>query len=431
MYFGKRAVIYGLGKEYQMNKEFLEDFFQVIGYSDRKRCEIGGYIQPENLYALEFDYVYVSSFNYFKRIKADLVNEYGIPEDKIIWEPNIWNEKIEAQLQEDYSDADFCLELGRTNVVISRSLQRRYAPLYSYNLNWMPSKGPEIYNVEGQKMETFFIRDAHMLSDLYFSGKRFMWDRYNWGLDTHFYGSRAIFETMGNPTRKYGLMSESRAIVPKDYELLNQNAELVREFDAIFTFDDRVLDKFSNARFVPFGAGPWYGRTKKGIEKVEDNYKNKTKNISVIASNKGMCEGHFRRRNVATYCKKNHLADTYGRFDGGAYLETIEDAFEEYRYAIVMENDITSYYFTEKLTTCIAAQTVPIYLGATKIHEFFNLDGMIILSLDDLDHIEDVLKQCSVQDYESRIPAILDNYRRVQKYYNVWDDVYEKYLKNR
>ena len=53
---------------------------------------------------------------------------------------------------------------------------------------------------------------------------------------------------------------------------------------------------------------------------------------------------------------------------------------------------------------------------------------MILIEEKDLDSIEKVLKQCTVEEYERRIPAILDNYGRVQKYLNMQDYLYEQYL---
>ena len=51
---------------------------------------------------------------------------------------------------------------------------------------------------------------------------------------------------------------------------------------------------------------------------VDDNlYQKKNKNISILSSDKTMCELHTLRIETAKYLKRNHLADTYGTFDGG------------------------------------------------------------------------------------------------------------------
>ena len=73
--------------------------------------------------------------------------------------------------------------------------------------------------------------------------------------------------------------------------------------------------------------------------------------------------------------------------------------------------------------------TVPIYLGATKIDKFFNPDGIIQISLNDLDNIDKILLQCNEEDYMNRLSAVKDNYNRVQNYLNIEDYIYTNYLK--
>lgn len=117
-------------------------------------------------------------------------------------------------------------------------------------------------------------------------------------------------------------------------------------------------------------------------------------------------------------------------FRGGQRINNVDVTLKDYRYQIVIENQITPFGFTEKIVSCFDAQTVPIYLGATKIGDFFNEDGIIILREEDLDNLEEILSKCNEKDYEERLPAILDNYNRVkEKYRNSWDLLYDTYLK--
>jgi hypothetical protein len=85
---------------------------------------------------------------------------------------------------------------------------------------------------------------------------------------------------------------------------------------------------------------------------------------------------------------------------------------------------VSDYFFTEKITNCFISQTIPIYLGARKIGDFFNPGGIIQVSQGD-DDIEKVLKSCGEEDYMSRLAAIKDNYNRAFKYVNMDDYLYE------
>lgn len=319
-------------------------------------------------------------------------------------------------------------KLGRNHIDIHRYRKEIYAPIYNSTVD-LQSEYPEVYNCRGERMVFYFIRDCHTAHEPYGESDYIIWDRYNFGLKTHFYSHKSMLQTMGKPVRKYGYLCESRAIVPEDYEIFNKYKGLEKEFDSIFTYDERILNQLDNARFVPYCAGYWYGKHKEGVSVKADAYGEKTKNISILSSEKTYCRMHILRKELALKCKREHLADTYGTFDGGRY-SPIEDSLQYYRFSIVIENDISPYFFTEKLTSCFAAQTIPVYLGASKADEFFNPEGMIQIKEKDIENIAGVLKQCTKEEYERRLPAVIDNYNRVISEYDKPDDwIYRKYLK--
>lgn len=282
---------------------------------------------------------------------------------------------------------------------------------------------PKIYNAEGKLLETYFIRNRHSQHAPYgHEGKYFFWDRYNYGLDTHFYGPEMMPHTLGKPTVKYGMLTESRIIVPEDYEVFHKHKGLEKEFKYIFTYDEKILNELNNARFYPIAAGIWNQNMKENL------YKQKEEDISILCSDKVMCPLHQFRLELARKCKKERLAHTFGKFDGGSYVKSVDECLDTFRYSIVIENDISDYYFSERLTSCFASQTIPVYLGARKIADFFNPDGIMFLPDTDLEHAAEVIKQCTRENYEARLSAVLDNYKRVQEYVNMQDYLYEHYL---
>ncbi len=303
---------------------------------------------------------------------------------------------------------------------------RIYHPHYNKN-SPLPNDGPEIYNKEGRRMETFFLRDRHRSLEPYDPpSKYFLWDRFNIGLDTHFYSHEAMLETMGSPKRRYGWLMESEEVAPRDYEIFDRHPTLHQDFDAVFTYSERLLEKLPNARFFPCQSAPWYGG-KYGGTICDTAHQNKTRNVSILSSARHKCRLHHVRLAMANKCKRLGLADTFGTFDGGPYVKN-GDTMEKYRYSIVIENSFSPLFFTERITSCFAAQTVPIYIGTPKIGRFFNADGIIQISERDVDDLERILSQCGEKDYLSRLPAILDNYQRVQPYFRIGDWLYEKYF---
>lgn len=309
---------------------------------------------------------------------------------------------------------------------------------------------PEIYNKYGERMEIFFMSDRDFPHAPNQTNSRYIyWDRYNSGLETHFYTHDEIFRTYGKPKRKFGVLLESPAIVPHSYEKVLQNKDYIeRNFNALFTYEAKILTTIKNAVFAPLGGSVWYGRNMEGVmgdgkaagfssdgksKKLlnpAECYKRKTKNISILASAKNMCPMHLVRQKFAFKCKELPNVDTYGKFDGGKYVSS-ESYLENYRFTIAIENYISPFFFTEKLLNCFAAQTIPIYIGATAISRFFNPEGIIQISVEDFDRLEEILANCTPEEYERRLLAVLDNYRRVQIFINQtrFDDIYTNYLK--
>lgn len=280
-------------------------------------------------------------------------------------------------------------------------------------------------------MEMYFIRDFHGASDPYslkngLPPSRFLWDRYNFGLKKHFYVHNAMLEIMGSPDKRYGMLLESRTIALEDYKIFERNPGLKDDLDAVFTYDAKLLDTVPCARFFPHYASPWFGLDQGGGVIDAHAYEKKRKSISIVSSNKRMCPYHDYRIELARRCRKDGLADTFGTFDGGKPIK-IANALTDYRYSIAIENDITPYFFTQKITDCFLSMTIPVYFGATDIGKFFNENGIIKIS--PKDNIEKVLQACTAKEYEARLPAIVDNFNRVQKFRNMWDYLYDTYLK--
>lgn len=320
---------------------------------------------------------------------------------------------------------------GKNQISKARSKVYRkiYYPLYDLNTEIDPQE-PLIYNSEGSRLRSYFLRDIHWAhSPTHMQSKYFIWDRYNFGLKTHFYSHNSMLETMGAPSRRYGLLWESEAIVPRDYKIFDLNRGLENDFDLIFTFSEKLLEKLENARFFPGCASVWYGTIKGGGIISDEAFVHKTKLVSILSSKKSETPLHKYRLQLARVLKYSSKVDTFGTFDGGDQV-LVGDTLTKYRFSFAIENDIQPLFFTEKITNCFASMTVPIYLGSPRIGKFFNEDGIIELKYSDIDDIDNILSRCTKSEYERRLPAILDNYNRVKSYVNTNDWLYEAYLQD-
>lgn len=194
------------------------------------------------------------------------------------------------------------------------------------------------------------------------------------------------------------IMVEPRAIYPDIYDWLERNYQ---RFKYVFTFDSKLLE-LPNAKLLIYG-------------QITDEYPDqKTKDISMVASNKDFCDGHKNRQRVARALHKE--IDTYGRFDGGDFCSA-RDFLSGYRFSVAMENFYDGYYFTEKICNCFASKIVPIYLGCPHIGEFFDERGIVICnSPDDVINKTRQILLDPVHEYNVRKNFIENNFKTVQKY---------------
>ena len=180
----------------------------------------------------------------------------------------------------------------------------------------------------------------------------------------------ALNDTSGKPT--YIWLLESKQIIPQYYQWIIDNYEFVTSrVDGIFSCDKELCAKYPKISYSLINAVPW----------VQDRkVHEKTKLVSMIASNKRMCEGHARRLQFVD--KFRDKLDFYGR--GFNEISCKEDGLRDYMFSVGIENAVYDTYFTEKLTDCFACGTIPIFYGCKGVTEYFNEDGIIFLD-DDFD----------------------------------------------
>lgn len=297
-----------------------------------------------------------------------------------------------------------------------------YYPFYSKKQAFAFAK-PRVFNEFGETLDIFFLRSSATWYDPYSKSRYFLWDRYNFGLDTHFYTDNDIFQTMGKPVRKFALFGEPRSINKKVYkDFLASN--ISSEFEKIITFDEMILDRFSNALLF-CGAAPWcYLENGDTLTYTQTKYEHKSKDISMICSGKTFTPLQLVRNAIADKLRNDKRVDIFGAYVG-RYIQYTSGALDAYRYHIAIENMQSKYYFTEKILNCFISMTIPIYIGAFNIGDFFNIDGIIQITPSDVNDIENILKHCNVEYYNSRLNAIIENYHKSLDYLNNDDRIYK------
>lgn len=208
------------------------------------------------------------------------------------------------------------------------------------------------------------------------------------------------------PGPKYAWLLESKYITPQIVDSVKMNSQqYIDTFDAIFTHNQDLLSIHPKFKWCP-AQGFWI---------KEPKIYEKSKMISMIASNKRMCQGHTTRLEWVERLRDQ--VDLYGR--GFNEILHKEEGLCDYMFSVAIENGQYETYFTEKLLDCFATGTIPVYLGAPDIGKYFNADGIITLS--DEFYISDEL-------YSSKMDAIKDNLEIVKKMEVLEDFIYLTYF---
>ena len=185
---------------------------------------------------------------------------------------------------------------------------------------------PDLFNDEGNRVYPCYLQDDLFKHIPYSSisgryPKKILWDRFNYQVGPQFYTNNQLLQLkpcMGN--NRFAWLLESETILPESYKAFENKKGLENDFTAIFTYKDSYLNKYSNALFAPAG-GVIFGTREGGGCLKEDAYQYKIKNISMISSNKRMCDMHNYRIGLARHFQNGPDVDTFGNYDGGSRVK--------------------------------------------------------------------------------------------------------------
>tara|TARA_Y100001968_G_scaffold245363_2_gene229465 strand:+ start:1596 stop:2477 length:882 start_codon:yes stop_codon:yes gene_type:complete len=216
--------------------------------------------------------------------------------------------------------------------------------------------------------------------------------------------------------KKYGWLIEPRWYNPMTRQIKSNPQPYIEAYDSIFTHDKELLDLDPTFKFV-FGQGSI-------IEEV--GVFDKSKLVSCVVSDLQMTDGHKLRLEIAKQIADSGEVDMYGKAFN--YIPRKIDALKDYRFSFAMENDCYESYFTEKLHDCLLTGTMPIYLGAPNIGDFYNLDGIVIMDKNANGEVTFNSEILSDEYYNDHIDAVKDNYERVLQTQTAEDFMFLNYF---
>jgi hypothetical protein len=141
----------------------------------------------------------------------------------------------------------------------------------------------------------------------------------------------------------------------------------------------------------------------------------KQNQMSTINSNVNDLPGHRLRADfVSNLCSRGMKLNLYGhpywaRY--GQYKGRANSgkwpAYLTSKYVLVIENEISPYYWTEKFTDAILCYCIPIYYGSTKISEYFPEGSYIPLDINKLSAFDDIQDIIDSDFYEKNWDKLL------------------------
>jgi len=244
-------------------------------------------------------------------------------------------------------------------------------------------------------------------STLFNKSSKMKWDRTPYSIDDIVIFTDNNLKSVNlNIKTKIAWLLESPVITKSSYEWIANNYD---KFDLILTFDKDLLDLNDKFKLNPVG-GCWI--------KPEDHLiYDKTKNISIISSDKNFTIGHKLRHDVIKNCKGLEI---YGR--GFNNIEYKLDGLKDYRFSVAIENTKKDYYFTEKLIDCFMTGTIPIYYGCPSINDFFDNRG--IIQIDSYLDLNNIINTLNENKYNEVFEYVKINFEKAKKYLISEDNIY-------
>lgn len=188
------------------------------------------------------------------------------------------------------------------------------------------------------------------------------------------------------------------------------------KFDLILTWDVDILNLCPNSKLFLFGT-TWI--------KDFDLTKEKEYCVTTLIGGKNKCYGHTLRQTLPEKSKLiksipihlfNSLNSPFNSFVGMKQINNSLYKNELFysQFHIVIENVISTNWFTEKLIDCFQTKTIPIYIGCDNIGDFFNVNGMIIIK--DFNELINVCNSLTPTTYLDMKKFIDINYELSMKY---------------
>lgn len=145
----------------------------------------------------------------------------------------------------------------------------------------------------------------------------------------------------------------------------------------------------------------------------------KSKQISTVCARKQHQTGiHVQRNRFIEQLKPELPAlEIFGR--GIRPVADKAEAIDDYHYHIAIENFLGRHHWTEKLADCFLGLALPVYAGCTNTADYFPEESFVPVDIFNIEESVEIIKKIiHDNEYQSRLPSILEARRRLLEEYN-------------
>lgn len=205
-------------------------------------------------------------------------------------------------------------------------------------------------------------------------------------------------------------------VIGEEKAIKNYNQEFLNQFDLIISSrDDIHHPHVIRSHYLH----PWWVK-KTYDELISMKSVKKSFRLSSIISNLTSSPSHKERYTFINKLK-GHYKNELEWFSRGenTFLEDKWDGLAPYEYSIAVENSSYDNYFTEKITDCFLAFTMPFYSGCHNLKDFFDDRSFVTVYPSDFIKSIDVIDQSIQSDLSTKNQKFIHDSRKLvlEKYH--------------
>ncbi|WP_246710187.1 glycosyltransferase family 10 domain-containing protein [Martelella soudanensis] len=232
--------------------------------------------------------------------------------------------------------------------------------------------------------------------------------------------------------RSTGITEERLACPPENTLLVTSEPSgvkvygrsFVRQFGHVLTSQEPIALRHPGRIWHQAGLTWFYGMDEDhndflSVDEIAHRFPEKTETVATVCSSKRQSHTLHRLRYDFTEYAARHLPELQVFGHGRRYMDDKAEAIDRFRYHLAIENHVAPHHITEKLSDPFLGLSLPFYFGAPNVFDYFPAESVIPVDIrKPAEAVTMIRAAIDSNEYEKRLPAIIEARRRVIEDYN-------------